>query len=230
MTKKLDELNGLADAHRRDTSFTPASKVATSVRYRNAKGERIGMPPNPELGFDEFANVVVAGVKETRGPLSGFGNFLLQQGHSDEVYAGSTTLPEGNVAEQDLYDEGTPGKGTEIEGKDSFESMKSTAMQLAARRAVGQWQRDLKVLEARFVSILKQAQTCENRKEWDKAGIWDRRAVALARSIDTLRSKIASRVAYERMGAAPVQKDEYEEVPSGLGGFDNLKDELGLEQ
>jgi len=231
MTKKLDELNGLADTHRRDTRFTPASKIATTVQYRNRKGERIGMPPNPELDMDEFSNVVMAGVnpREIDGPLTGFGNFLVQQGHSNEVYAGKTTLPEGEVAEQDLYDEGTPGKGTEIDD-DSFESLKSTAMQLAARRAVGQWQRDLKVLEARFASILKQAQVCENRKDFDKAALWDNKAVALARTIDTLRSKIASRVAYERIAAEPVEKDEYEEVPTGMAGSDNLKDELGLEQ
>jgi len=189
------------------------------------------MPPNPELDMDEFSNVVMAGVnpREIDGPLTGFGNFLVQQGHSNEVYAGKTTLPEGEVAEQDLYDEGTPGKGTEIDD-DSFESLKSTAMQLAARRAVGQWQRDLKVLEARFASILKQAQVCENRKDFDKAALWDNKAVALARTIDTLRSKIASRVAYERIAAEPVEKDEYEEVPTGMAGSDNLKDELGLEQ
>lgn len=232
--KPIDELRGLAAQHTRDAKFTPARQVVGMQNYRNSKGERIGMPLKPNVEGEVFDNMVLSGInpREASGPLSGFGNFLVKQGHLDDVYGDRTTLPEGgaDVAEQDLYDEGTPGRGTEIDGEKSFDALRSAANRVIARRTVAQWKRDLGVLENRFDIILKQAQICENKGDLDKAALWDRKAISLGRTIRSLKDKIQSRELYERQAAAPVEENEYEEVPSGLAGFDNLEDQLGLEQ
>lgn len=234
MDKEFRELQKIAEGHASDKHFIPASKVAKSLIYRDRKGRRIGVPEDPSISSDDFLDVVTAGLdsRDVGGNLSGFGNFLVHEGHEQDVYGGRTRMPEGDVevAEQDLYPDGTPGRGTEIDGEESFDALKSSARQLAARRTVAQWERDLKVLETRFTQVVKNAQICENKGDVSNAGAWDKRAVSLGRTILALRSKIKARRLYERDAAAAPQQDEYEATPTGLTGFDDLKSQLELEQ
>lgn len=212
----LKDLQARANSRDMKAEFTPANDVPTMHEYRNKKGERIGIPARPrELSDVDFADIITSGLKGGGGTLSGFGNFLIEQGHREEVYGGSedrhTTLPEGNVAEQDLYEEGTPGAGYQIDKEDdSFETLKSTGRQIAARRTIAQWQSDLGVLKNRFIEIQKQAQKLENDGDLERANILDRKCVSLGRKILALRSRIQARKNYEQ------QMMQFDEAPSGL--------------
>lgn len=223
---EFSELQKIAEGHAGDRHFTPADRVPKSLVYRDRKGRRIGVPEDPSLSIEDFADMVTADMdtRDVGGNLSGFGNFLVHEGREGDVYGERTKLPEGDVdvAEQDLYPEGTPGRGTEIDGEESFDALRSSAAQLRARRTVAQWERDLNTLEARFKQVVKNAQVCENKGDVTNAGQWDKRAVSLGRTILALRNKIKARKLYERDAAAN-EPDVYEEQPTGLTGFDDLK-------
>jgi len=210
----LKDLRARAESRDMRAEFVPASRVETMQEYRNKRGERIGMPARPrELSDADFADIVMSGLDKQAGPLSGFGNFLVEQGHPDEVYGGSdrTTLPTGNVAEQDLYEDGTPGAGYPIDEEDeSFDTLKSSGRQIAARRTMMQWMNDLKVLEARFDEIQEQAQILENKGDLERAAILDRQSINLGKKILSYRDKIAARRNYES------EMMRFEDAPSGL--------------
>jgi len=159
---------------------------------------RIGIPMRPDIpqrGNEiAFADLVMAGLKENSGGgRTGFGVWLTEHAREDEAHIGATRLPSGaaDVAEQDLYMEGTPGKGVELVEGEEYSSVSAVASKrLIARKTLAQMEEDLVLLKQRFAELLYEAQTLENSGDQVRAGLYDRRAIALKTRIARLEQTI----------------------------------------
>lgn len=223
---KLGDLQKRAGSRDMSAKMTPGAKVnKPRFYYFDEAGERVPVYERPRgLGHVALADLVVSGLDEANaGSLSGFGNWMVHEGRDDEIEpekrrGATTVLPEGNVAEQDLYDRGTPGGGSEL-GEESFEVLRTSGREIAARRTISQWRRDLDVLTGRFDEVLNESQKHADKGDEARASILLDRAQRLGQQIRNLRNKISAREQYE------AESLNYEDMPSSLatlGEFDDL--------
>lgn len=210
----LKDLRKIADRYDKKATFN--RNVPTMVDYRNNKGERIGIPAPPPV--DDIMTGLGGSDNDVSGPLAGFGNYLLQQGHTmDEIRAaGRTELPEGDtdVAEQDLAPDRTPGGGTELDDEYGLDEIE--ANRRVARRTISQWEEDVEILKTRLNSLILTAQRLEDNGQIKKAQLFDRKAIKLAREIKALEAKINARKNYEN------DMRDYEDMTTGIMPSDEL--------
>jgi len=208
----LEDIKRRAGGHDLGAKIIPGHRIARMQNYRNEKGERLGMPEKPSDAFEITAGL---GGDLLDGPLTGFGTYLDEKMGS-ERNAGHTVMPEGNVAEQDLAPDKTPGGGTEIDDE-TYEDISDDNGKLVARRTISQWKEDLEILKVNFKEAQRIAQVFENEGRTKKANIFDDKSLRIAERIRSLRSKISARVNYEHEMAS------YQDTPSNVFGGDDFE-------
>ena len=174
--------------------FIPASRIARTANYRNAKGERIGMPPTGIVEDDpgEFEITLTAGMsrEEPDGPMSGIGQHFLQQNMITEA----EIYRPAEIAQMDREEEsgrgaGTPGRGVPLEDPYGYEV--DVGVRKANRTAIMRRQLTYYIQQAE--RCLDEAQLAENRGNREAARVFDAKAEKYANQADSLESQIGMR-------------------------------------
>jgi hypothetical protein len=198
--------------HSDQEQFIPASKIARTANYRNAQGERIGIPPSrvPETDdLFEFSLAISEGLRE-EGPPTGFYRYVLEQPNGPQQVAnlGHVTAqaddywePPIDVAQEDREETsgrgaGTPGRGVPVTDRYGYE--KEVGVTRAKRAALMQSQ--LRYLCKQAEDCVNRAQIAENSGKQELARLFDAKAEKFLSLAEQKRQEIALREDFETRG------------------------------
>lgn len=182
---------------RNDDVFIPASRIARTANYRNARGERIGIPPDQIVEDDpgEFEITLTAGManKEPDGPMSGLGQHFLKQNMitEAEIYR-PAELAQMDREEASGRGDGTPGRGVPLEDRYGYEE------DVGVRRA-----NQTEVMKQQLAYYVEQAEECLNQAQWaenkgnlEAARVFDAKAAKYENQADHVERQIQLREDY----------------------------------